>query len=83
MPLIAYKCKCGHLISKYERQVANIPAFLTCPFCKTDTLKKMLSAPSNSSKISVDNGFQARAVEIDPNIIEMNEARSNKNYTEE
>ncbi len=83
MPLIAYKCNCGHLISKYERQVSNVPAVLTCPFCKTDTLKKILSAPSSSSKITVDNGVQARAVEIDPNIIEMNQERANKDQKED
>lgn len=83
MPLIAYKCNCGHLISKYERQVKDLPASLICPFCKTDTLKKQLSAPSSSSKITVDNGVQARAVEITPNIVEINKARSEKDYRED
>lgn len=46
-------------------------------------MKKILSSPSSSSKISVDNGVQARAVEISPDIIETNEERSKKNYREE
>jgi hypothetical protein len=46
-------------------------------------MKKLLSAPSSTSKITVDNGVQARAVEINPDIIEINEARANKNYREE
>lgn len=83
MPLIAYKCDCGHIISKFERQAKNAPAFLTCPFCKTETLKKQLSSPSSGSKIVVDNGVQARAVEIVPDIIEINKARSEKDYRED
>lgn len=46
-------------------------------------MKKLLSAPSSSSKITVDNGFQARAVEIRPDIVEINEERSNKNLRED
>jgi len=45
-------------------------------------MKKMLSAPTSLSKVTVDNGFQAKAVEIIPNIIELNEERSSKDYRE-
>lgn len=40
----------------------------------------MLSSPSSMSKIVVDNGVQARAVEIVPNIVELNQERASKNY---
>lgn len=46
-------------------------------------MKKQLSAPSSSSKVTVDNGVQARAVEVNPDIVEINEQRANKNYSED
>lgn len=64
------------------RQAKNVPASFVCPKCNSD-MKKMLSSPSSSSKITVDNGVQARAVEISPDIIEINKARAEKDYREE
>lgn len=83
MPLIAYACECGHQIKKFTRQAADAPASFLCPLCQNADMKKQLSSPSQSSKIVVDNGVQARAVEITPDIIEINKARSEKNYREE
>jgi hypothetical protein len=82
MPLIAYQCECGCVDKKFVRAASNAPSSLICKVC-AKTMKKLLSAPSSSSKISIDNGFQARAVEITPNIVEINEERSNKNLREE
>ena len=82
MPLIAYSCNCSDVTKKFFRQAKDAPASFICPKCKTDT-KKLLSAPSSTSKIIVDNGFQARAVEVNPDIIEINEARANKDYRED
>lgn len=82
MPLIAYKCNCGHSEKKYMRQVRDVPASLVCPNCN-EQMKKQLSAPSNSSKITIDNGVQGRAVEIQPDIIEINQERAKKDYREE
>ena len=65
------------------RQAKDAPASFLCPVCNKNDLKKQLSAPSSSSKISVDNGVQARAVEITPDIIEINKARSEKDYRED
>lgn len=65
------------------RRAIDVPASFLCPKCNTDNLKKQLSSPSSSSKIVVDNGVQARAVEIVPDIIEINKARSEKDYREE
>jgi hypothetical protein len=81
MPLISYICECKNSTSKYYRQAKESPACLLCGVCGKD-MKKSLSAPSTSSKISVDNGVQARAVEIDPNIIAINRERSEKDYRE-
>lgn len=85
MPLIAYACDSGHVIKKLVRQAKDAPAHLThC--CKPDCdskPKRQLSTPSSVSKITIDNGHQARAVEILPNIVEINEARANKDYRED
>jgi hypothetical protein len=82
MPLIAYQCECKNSKKKYYRQVKDVPAFIICDKCGKES-KKVLSSPTNSSKITVDNGLQARAVEIIPDIIEINKARSEKDYREE
>ena len=81
MPLIAYTCECSISKSKLFRRVADAPATIICE-CGKD-MKKTLSSPTSSSKITIDNGFQARRVEIIPNIVEINEERSKKNYRED
>jgi tetraacyldisaccharide-1-P 4'-kinase len=84
MPLIYYTGKCNHSVSKFFRQAKDAPVSIFCPAedCYHD-LKKQLKSPSSASKIVVDNGFQARAVEIDPDIVEINEERSSKDYSKE
>jgi hypothetical protein len=82
MPLIAYLCECKNSKKKYCRQVKDVPAFIICDLCGKE-MKKCLSSPTNSSKITVDNGFQARQVEIDPDIVEINQKRSEKDYRNE
>jgi hypothetical protein len=82
MPLIHYLCECNYSESKFFRQAKDAPATLPCKKCGKNQ-KKTLSAPSSSSKISIDNGVQARAVEITPDIVEINKARSEKNYRED
>jgi len=80
--MIHYTCSdCGFTFTKLFRG-APFPTILGCEQCKGN-MKKELSAPSSSSKISVDNGVQARRVEISPDIIETNDARSKKDYREE
>jgi hypothetical protein len=81
MPLISYLCECKNSKKKYYRQVKDVPAVIICDKCEKE-MKKCLSSPSSSSKIVVDNGIQARQVEIIPDIVEINEERSNKNYRE-
>ena len=82
MPLIAYICECAHSTSKLFRRVADAPATIICEKCSKE-MKKILSAPNSSSRITIDNGFQAKAVEIIPNILEINEERSKKNYRDD
>jgi len=82
MPLIAYTCECKNSKSKLFRRAADAPATFLCDKCGKD-MKKTLSGPTSSSKITVDNGFQARAVEILPDIVEINEKASQKNNRED
>lgn len=82
MPIFAYECADCNLIYKiYHRSVQSALLSIECEKCKKQ-IKKLLSAPSNSSKITIDNGVQARSVEIIPNIIELNKERSEKDYRE-
>lgn len=62
--------------------MSKAPASITCEKCGKDA-KKVLKAPASVSKVIVDNGFQARAVEVNPEIIEINKARSEKDYRED
>jgi hypothetical protein len=82
MPIINYTCECKHSIGKFFRQAKDSPVLFSCEKCGKD-MKKTLSIPSSSSKIIVDNGIQARAVEVIPNIVELNQERSNKDYRTE
>lgn len=79
MPLIAYKCDCGHAANKFFRRPKEAPPTSKCEKCSGD-LKKQLSAPSSTSKIVVDNGVQARAVEVDLDIVKDIEERSTKDF---
>lgn len=73
---------CGYGVSKFYRQAKDAPAFILCDVCKQES-KKQMKAPSSTSKVVVDNGVQARAVEVNPDIIEINKERSEKNYRED
>jgi hypothetical protein len=83
MPIIAYACDCGKTAKKFYRQVAKAPAVLLCEYCNKENMKKQLSAPNSTSTVIVDNGVQARAVEVNPEIIRINQERANKNYSED
>jgi hypothetical protein len=80
MPLIRYTCtdtKCGEVTSKLFRSSPQIADELPCKKCGSKA-KRTLSSPASSSKITIDNGLQARAVEVDPNIMEINSERARK-----
>lgn len=82
MPIIAYSCECKNSIKKFYRSAKDSPTVFLCNKCGKN-MGKMLSSPSSGSKVVVDNGVMARSVEITPDIIELNQARSNKNYKED
>lgn len=80
MPLLSYLCECGKYKSKFYRVSKEAPSKLECECGKE--LKRQLSAPSNASKIVIDNGFQAKSVEVDLNVIASNEENSTKDFRE-
>ena len=82
MPLIHYahgKDECPYSISKFFRSPKDAPSTVKCIKCTKD-MKKMLKGPSSSSIISIDNGFQARATEVNLEIVEDIETRSTKDF---
>lgn len=82
MPLINYLCSCGECFKKYLKTAKEAPPFFSCPKCGLEA-KKAFGATSSSHKVIVDNGLMARRLEIDPNIMEINDERSAKDYSEE
>jgi len=58
----------------------DAPSSLPCE-CGGE-FKKQLSAPSNASKIIVDNGVMSKAVEVDLEIIKSNEENSVRDFRE-
>ena len=79
MPLISYLCECGDTISKFFRRPKEALLLITCDKCGKES-KKQLSAPNARSIIVVDNGFQARKVEVDLEVVKDIEARSTKDF---
>jgi hypothetical protein len=81
MPLIDYVCdSCGGVTKCLYKTGLNVPNQADCKHCK-GVAKRRLSGGSSSSKIVVDNGVQARAVEIYPDVMEVreNHAKSGHN----
>ena len=81
MPLIRYLCSCSKNVSKFFRVIKDVPSQIPCE-CGLE-MKKQLSAPGNASKIVVDNGVQAKSVEVDLNVIQSNLENSTKDFTKE
>lgn len=77
MPLFHYLCSGNHSVKKFYRQAKDAPVVLLCEKCDKES-KKMLSAPNSASTIIIDNGFQARSVEVNLDIIADNQARNEK-----
>lgn len=82
MPLINYSCTCGFSFNKYFKSAKDATPTVGCVKCGLEA-KKSFGSTSSSHKITIDNGLMARSVEVDPNIIEINDERSAKDYTEE
>lgn len=62
------------------RKASEVQSKTNCKKCGGSNAVRQLSAPSSISKIVVDNGVQAKAVEIIPEVIESNKEMSKKGY---
>jgi len=80
MPLIYYICDCKESLSRFYRISKDIPSKIPCS-CGLE-MKRQLSGPSNASKIVIDNGIQAKSVEVDLEVIESNLENSDRNFRE-
>lgn len=80
--MIKFECNnpdCDNTISKYFKNYKDIPPFLDCGACGTGKLERMLGAPTSKSTQFVDNGSQARKVEIMNAVVEREQDKlSNK-----
>ncbi len=81
MPLFYYLCSCSAGSTKFYRKASEAPKIVSCVACGKEQ-RKQLSAPNSLSTILIDNGVQARSVEVNPNIIEINEERSSRDFSE-
>jgi putative FmdB family regulatory protein len=76
MPLIKYQCtnkECNETFPILYKSGKDTKESVPCKKCGSEA-KRLLSAPTSSSKITIDNG-QPRAVEVYSNIIELQEDR--------
>lgn len=81
MPLISYLCSCGELTRKYLKDARYAAPESDCK-CGLKG-KKVFGSTSSSHKIVIDNGLMAKRLEIDPEIMEINDERSSRDYSEE
>ena len=81
MPLINYACDCGEVYKKYFKSAKDALPSVKCK-CSLEA-KKSFGTTSSSHKIVIDNGLMARRLEIDPDIQEINDERSSRNFSEE
>jgi hypothetical protein len=80
MPMVRFKCTdpgCGVSFTKIYRKGPDAPAEIECKKCKARSTR-VLSGPASASKITMDNGIQARAVEIYPDVEEIMSERARK-----
>ncbi len=82
MPLISYLCSCGEFTKKYVKAAKNVASFTICIKCGLEAQRTLGNATS-SVKIVIDNGLMAKKIEISPDIMEINDERSRKDFTEE
>ena len=71
--LISFECNnpdCDNSITKYYKNAKDISPFLDCGACGTGKLERMLGAPSSKSTQFLDNGAQARKVEVMSAVVE-------------
>jgi DNA-directed RNA polymerase subunit RPC12/RpoP len=78
MPMILYICSnCKNEKTRFfSRPSKDVPRSLDCEKCGSKlALERKLSAPSQKSTIVIDNGVQAKSVELNRDIVEIIEDR--------
>lgn len=78
MPMIKFQCNnpdCVNNITKLFTDVKAIPPFLDCGECGTGKLERQLGAPSSKSTQVLDDGLQARRLEISNDVVEKERER--------
>ena len=83
MPMITFACnnpECTNCVDKFFRpsKKNEIPAFLDCGECGIGKMERVLGKPSSVSKFTIDNGLQAKEVEVINDIWTMNHEIANK-----
>lgn len=76
--MIKFVCNnpdCDNNISKYYKKAKDINPFLDCGACGTGKLERTLGAPSTKSTQFLDNGNQARKVEVMNAVVEREQQR--------
>lgn len=79
--MIRFVCNnpdCDNEITKYYKNFKDIASFLDCGACGTGKLERTLGAPSSKSTQVVDNGVQARKVEVMNAVVEREQEKLNK-----
>lgn len=77
--MITYVCNnpdCDNNISKYYKTAKDIAPFLDCGACGTGKLERQLGAPTAKSTQFVDNGVQARKVEVMNAVVEREQEKN-------
>ncbi len=82
MPLISYPCSCGETVKKYFKSAKDATTFVICSKCGLE-VRKGFGATSSSYKVTIDLPGMARAIHVDPEIMEVNDERAAKDYSEE
>ena len=79
MPRVPYSCsECSKTLKKFYKTSKEIKKKIECE-CGGE-LKRQLSSPSQKSTMVIDNGVQAKAVEVNTNIVEIVEDREESTY---
>ena len=79
--MIKFECnnpECDNSIDKFFKTSKDIPPFLDCGACGSGKLERTLGAPSSKSTQIVDNGSQARQVEVMNAVVEKEQSKINK-----
>lgn len=78
--IIKYLCNnpdCKNHISKYYKSFKEVAPFLDCGACGSGKLERQIGAPTTKSTQFVDNGLQARRVELISEVVEKERNKRN------